>query len=402
MRVLVITPSYPISEDKVIGTWAHKQAMALQRQGYSIDVISPIPWIPPLPLENERLEKWADVERTKELDNVSVYYPRCPVYPIDLLNEYFYDPIPQIPNFLTWIFTRSTITGLIEQHDYNGVLCHNPIPAGYVGRQLKRREGIPYVLVFHSHADLDSLEKYPFAKQAYKKGIEGAKNIVSVSKKMKNRIQTYFSTDVTVVQNGYDKQEVEAARKRGKNTSDKTLLLSVGSFVERKGHIYLLKAISDLKYKGVITPDEFECLLVGSGPKESRLRAYVADAELDNMVTFRSNIPRDELNDVMREATIFALPSWDEPFGVVYAEVMPFGTPVVLCKDEGFSELIEHNVNGVLVEPKDVESLSENLRRLLIDDEFRERIGQNGRQLAEDRLSWERNAKEIGRLFDVE
>jgi glycosyltransferase involved in cell wall biosynthesis len=274
-------------------------------------------------------------------------------------------------------------------------LCHNPTPAGYVGRKLKEQEGIPYILVFHSYAELDRVKGRPMAKQAYRKAIEEADSVVTVSEKMRGEIQQFFSTPVEIVRNGYDEREVQAARERGGTDPDELLLLSVGSFVERKGQLYLLKAISRLLNDGVVNPSVLECLLVGSGPMESRLKNYVTENGLDDVVSFRSNIPRAELNDLMRDATIFVLPSWDEPCATVYSEVMPYGTPVVLCKGEGFSELIEHGENGMLVEPRNAASIAENLRRLLVDDDLRKRVGRNGRKFAEANLSWPQNAKQI-------
>ncbi len=60
----------------------------------------------------------------------------------------------------------------------------------------------------------------------------------------------------------------------------------------------------------------------------------------------------------MARAQLFALPSWDEAFGLVYTEAMAQGTPVVAGRGEGPEDFIEDGVSGYLVPVRDPEALA--------------------------------------------
>ena len=79
---------------------------------------------------------------------------------------------------------------------------------------------------------------------------------------------------------------------------------------------------------------------------------------------------------------------------MVLLEGMAAGTPVVAAANEGYSSVIEHGHDGLLVPPKDDEALARAITSLLKDPGLRARLGANGRQTAEE-YSWERVAGRV-------
>ena len=89
---------------------------------------------------------------------------------------------------------------------------------------------------------------------------------------------------------------------------------------------------------------------------------------------------KEELPEVLSRANIFAAPSYYEGGpGFVYLEAMACGLPVIGCSGSGIDEIIQHELTGMLVPPKNVNALADALRRVLEDSEFAERLGMNAR-----------------------
>ena len=101
-------------------------------------------------------------------------------------------------------------------------------------------------------------------------------------------------------------------------------------------------------------------------------------------------VPHAELGPLYERAAVVACPSQREGFGVVCAEAMAYGRPVVASAVGGLLDLVVDEETGLLVPPGDVGALRKALRRLLADEELRARLGANARRRAEETLSWER------------
>jgi glycosyltransferase involved in cell wall biosynthesis len=100
-------------------------------------------------------------------------------------------------------------------------------------------------------------------------------------------------------------------------------------------------------------------------------------------------VSHDELGPLYDRAAVVAVPSHREGFGVVCAEAMAHGRPVVAGAVGGLLDLVVHEETGLLVPPRDVAALRAALHRLLEDGELRARLGANARRRAEEKLSWD-------------
>ncbi|MFL5300025.1 MAG: glycosyltransferase family 4 protein, partial [Anaeromyxobacteraceae bacterium] len=103
-------------------------------------------------------------------------------------------------------------------------------------------------------------------------------------------------------------------------------------------------------------------------------------------------VPMDALPALFAQATVFALPTLQEPFGLAYLDAMSCGLPCVATRTEAVPEIVEDGVTGLLVPPGDAASLATALERLLADRELARRMGERGRARVEARFTWRRAA----------
>ena len=127
----------------------------------------------------------------------------------------------------------------------------------------------------------------------------------------------------------------------------------------------------------VAAADGHPLVVAGDGP----LRAEVPGA--------LGFVPHDELERLFERAAVVACPSHREGFGVVCAEAMAHGRPVVAGDVGGLRDLVVHEETGLLVPPRDVAALREALERLLGDRELRERLGAAARERIRERFAWD-------------
>jgi colanic acid/amylovoran biosynthesis glycosyltransferase len=143
-------------------------------------------------------------------------------------------------------------------------------------------------------------------------------------------------------------------------------VLFAGRLSPEKGVLDLLAAANGLPL-----------VVVGDGP----LRHQVPGA--------LGFLPHEELERRYDRAAVVACPSRREGFGVVAAEAMAHGRPVVASAVGGLLDLILDEETGLLVAPGDVDALRAALERLLGDSALRRRLGEAARERARRELSWD-------------
>jgi glycosyltransferase involved in cell wall biosynthesis len=123
------------------------------------------------------------------------------------------------------------------------------------------------------------------------------------------------------------------------------------------------------------------------------------DGGLEEKVIFHGVVGLKDLEKFYSEADIFVLPSLYEPFGIVFAEAMSFGLPIIATRVGGIPELVEDGENGFLVPPKDVNSLADAIDKLVSDAELREKFGRRSYEKSMKLNTWEECDERIFKLL---
>jgi glycosyltransferase involved in cell wall biosynthesis len=187
---------------------------------------------------------------------------------------------------------------------------------------------------------------------------------------------------VHTVMNGIDFDRVKVsgpdARARIRRefaAEDSFLLLIVARLHPEKGHSYLFKALPEIRRRA---KKPVRLLVAGVGTFDAAYREEVRALGCDDIVTFVGF--RKDSPDLMAAADILILPSVAEAFGLVLAESVYLGTPVVATQVGGIPEIINDGLDGVLVPPADSDSLAETIAGLLNDSERRFKMAGTGRE----------------------
>lgn len=203
---------------------------------------------------------------------------------------------------------------------------------------------------------------------------------------------------VTVITNGVFAPELpseDAARLRP------TLGLSPDSFVV--GTVCRLnddshKRVSDLLKAMVSLADQpIELLIVGEGPQRGWLEGMSRELGVAARVRFAGY--RDDVGSAYAAMDVFALVSAREGFGLVVAEAMLAGLPVVATAVGGIRDIVESGRTGTLVEPGDVPAIAGALRELAAAPEMRRAFALAGRSRAQEHFSAERYARDVDAFY---
>lgn len=123
--------------------------------------------------------------------------------------------------------------------------------------------------------------------------------------------------------------------------------------------------------------------IAGEGPERAALEQQVEALDLRDNVTLLGKISRDAVSELMGRAWVQLVPSrWREPFGLVAAEAMMRGNPVIATTGGGLAETIESGVHGWHVPPGDAAELARAMLRIMSDREAAERMGAAARARA--------------------
>jgi len=216
--------------------------------------------------------------------------------------------------------------------------------------------GKPYVVTLHG-TDMALAERSrPLARAL----LSRARAVAAVSSALADEARALGARAVHLIPNGIDLPD------RVTEPADPPRVLFAGRLAPEKG-VEELAAIAD----------GLPLVVAGDGP----LRHLVPET--------RGFVPRAELHRLYDEAAVVVCPSRREGFGVVCAEAMVHGRPVVATTVGGLRDLVRHEETGLLVPPRDPAALRAALDRLLADRALRARLGAAAREHVARLCSWD-------------
>jgi phosphatidylinositol alpha-mannosyltransferase len=290
--------------------------------------------------------------------------------------------------------TLVRVRAALARGGYDLLHVHEPLSPS-VGLLAVTQSGgkVPAVGTFHANLDrsLALAAAGPLLRRAYDR-LAGR---IAVSAAARDTWQRRFGGAMTVVPNGVA-PEFFAGPKPLPGWSDGPTVLFVGRLEPRKGLAYLVRAFLRLKprFPGL------RLLVVGrdDGRQQATAMAMVPPRLRPDLV-FVGAVAQAELPSWYASADLFCAPSLGgESFGIVLAEAMAVGLPVVCSDIGGYRDLVRDGSHGLLVPPRDPEALATAIAGLLDNPARLAAMGQAAAAAAR-RYAWEVVAGEVVEVY---
>tara|TARA_R110001583_G_scaffold195505_1_gene374528 strand:+ start:3661 stop:4821 length:1161 start_codon:yes stop_codon:yes gene_type:complete len=232
--------------------------------------------------------------------------------------------------------------------------AHVGYPAGCLAEHISERTGVPYVLTEH-------MGPFPFPSLLRRgrlipellSAYANASRVIAVSPAQAAMMKLYGISNPLVIPNFVDEREFDCALPQG----EKFGFLTVCSVTVAKGVGDLLRAIALWRPSA----GKVEFRIIGDGPDFHYFRSESERLGISDLVNWYGAVPRNQIATFFKGCHAFVMPSHCESFGMVYAEAIACGKPVIATKCGG-PEFIVNGGNGVLVEVADVDSLCRALQ----------------------------------------
>ena len=211
-----------------------------------------------------------------------------------------------------------------------------------------------------------------------------------------DRISTILNAiDIQDLEARTAKKNPDSIRAEWKLRTNAPVIGIVSRIVEDKGHEYLLRAVAALKDRY----PHIKLLVVGEGPFQNKLKQLSQSLDVGQNATFIGTM--EDVTKALAVIDIFVLPAvWREGFGLSIVEAMALRKPVIVTNIWALNALVHDHINGLLIPPKDVESLARAIVELIENQELREKIGLCAYETVKREFSIDRIVHEIGRLYE--
>lgn len=234
--------------------------------------------------------------------------------------------------------------------------AHVSYPGGYIASLLSHEFEVPYVITEHmSPFPFPSLMRQGRPLNKISQAIEGASAVIAVSPSLADRVASFGYQRPRVIPNLVDERRFYLGEPR----QDKMVFFTLCAISEQKGIDHLLEAIS--LWNPAASNHEF--IIGGDGPQRSLYEAKARSLGLADRVRWLGPVSREQAPKLFRQCHVYVMPSRHETFGVVYAEALASGKPVIATRCGG-PEYIVHSSNGLLVDVGDVAGLAQAMRTM--------------------------------------
>lgn len=225
------------------------------------------------------------------------------------------------------------------------------------------------------------------------KHIQNADALVAVS----NRIKEFL------VSEGYKKpiytipNMVKLAKDEPEVRSipNSPLIGAMGMFRRKKGMDVLVNALFILKERGI----PYKAVMAGGGYQEKRVKKLAGDLGLSCLIEFRPWLTNEEKWDFLDSLDIFCLPSRSESFGMVVIEAMARKKIVVATKCGGPEEIIQHGINGFLIENDSPTSMANCISDIISNRNKYKSVGENAYKTVKDTYCFEVVENSVGNMI---
>ncbi|NSW56974.1 MAG: glycosyltransferase family 4 protein [Armatimonadetes bacterium] len=288
---------------------------------------------------------------------------------------------------------------LASERQYDLTHSFFSLPTGVLSLDLWKRARIPYVVSLRGSdvpgydpgRDGQLLHRLcaPITRRVWQQA--GA--VVTNSPALKELAVRFLDMPMDIIGNAVDISVFSPPGRPPTRAEDGLRVVCVSRLIKRKGVQHLLEAVAR-------TPEVARLDIIGSGSYEENLHALAQQLELGDRVHFIGHVKHQELPAIYARYDLFALPSMAESFGIVFAEAMACGLPILGANEGGIPSVVRDGIDGILVEPADVDGICDALRFFAADEDRRYEMGRAGRQRIEEQFTWQQVARKYEAIYN--
>ncbi len=283
-----------------------------------------------------------------------------------------------------------------KREKFDIIHAHDWLSLG-AGVEAKKISGKP--LIAHIHAtEFDRGGGEGIDRRVYnaeKEGMMIADKIITVSNFTKNIIITHYGIEkekVEVVYNGVFPSHGIVSGAHKMKEAGRKMVLFVGRITLQKGPDYFVSAAQ----KVCRVCDNVFFVMAGSGDMEQSIIKKIAQAGLSDKVFITGFVRGEKLRQLYKMADLFVMPSVSEPFGITPLESLINGTPVLISKQSGSSEVLSH---ALKVDFWDIDDMASKIISVLRYESLHKCLKDNGSKEALS-LSWDKAAEKCIDIYN--
>lgn len=255
-------------------------------------------------------------------------------------------------------------------------------------------------MVAHVHAtefDRTDFHPNPWIAERERAGLLRADRVIAVSGYTKNLLTKHYGiagNKISVVHNGHEHRELhgKTAMYSQYGVRQAPMVLFLGRMTIQKNpgqFLTVARRMHDLR------PD-VRFVMAGDGPMLGELMERAHALGIGDCVLFTGKVSQREAQALFRRADCFVMPSLSEPFGLVALEAIAHGTPVVLSKQSGASEVIEH---GFTVDFWDTDRMADCILTILREQPLAQQLKSEAPRIL-SRLTWQNQARAVRSVYE--
>jgi glycosyltransferase involved in cell wall biosynthesis len=295
---------------------------------------------------------------------------------------------------------------LLDHREFDAIHAHWAIPQGLVASMLKRQYRLPVLTTTHG-SDINAL-RLPLVTRLKRNVLRSSDAVTAVSEQLRQKAITLGAPEerITVLPMGVNTNVFSPDRAapalHEKLAPDGPLILFVGRLAEVKGAGFLVDAMPQI----LLAAPRAQLVVVGDGPDRHTLERRVARLGLDANINFIGALANTELPAYYASADVFVGPSViarggdAESFGIVLAEAMASGCPVVASELDGVADVTGRGQHALLVPPGEPEEIASAVTQLLEDRSLRESLRARALTAVRQRFSHDRLHEEYANLIE--
>ncbi len=292
------------------------------------------------------------------------------------------------------VFRYAVVAGTLgAQIPHDVIHCHDWLTV-LAGIEAKKRSNKP--LIYHAHAlepDRSGEHVNQSIFEIEKYGMEQADRIASVSQYTKDIIVKHYGISpdkITVVHNGMyhtDKKENEVST--GKSSK---MVLFLGRITHQKGPYFFVEIARKILSKR----KDVEFVMAGSGDMMNDMIECVASMRIGKYVHFTGFLDPETVDRLYNLADVYVMPSVSEPFGLTCLEALSRQVPVVISKQSGVSEVLEHALKADFW---DADDMAAKILALLDYQALRDELLQSSAEEVSV-LTWGKTAEKLIKIYN--